>query len=287
MIRPFKYSKPRFLREALEALEKENTRALAGGSDLLVEMREGKSQPEHIVDVKAIPELSCFSIGKDGITIGGQLSLNELADSKELGQTCPILGDAVRTVATPQVRNRATLVGNLCTASPAADMAPPLFVLNAAVVVASKAGEQRIPIQRFFQGPKKNCLTPGQLVLRVEIPPCSSGRGVFMKKSRVQGHDLATINVAGWANPQDGSLRICIGACGPTPVLLTGSDELYQRAVSRDELLDGLAMLAQDQIAPIDDLRASAAYRRHLVTVFLGRMVRILFPEEGGTSRAS
>lgn len=282
MIRPFKYSKPRFLREALEALEKENARALAGGSDLLVELREGKSQAEHIVDVKAIPELSCFSIGKDGIIIGGQLTLNELAESKELGQTCPILGDAARTVATPQVRNRATLVGNLCTASPAADLAPPLFVLGAAMVVASKEGEQRIPIQQFFQGPKKNCLQPGQLVLRVEIPPRSTGRGVFMKKSRVRGHDLATINVAGWTNPQAGILRICIGACGPTPVLLTSSDELYQRAVCRDELLDGLATLAQDQIAPIDDLRASAAYRRSLVTVFLGRMVRILFPEEGG-----
>lgn len=282
LMKPFQYRKPLSLAGALEALEEENTRILAGGSDLLVEMREGKSHPECIVDVKAIPELACFSIGEDRVIIGGRVTLHQISESKLLARTCPVLVDAARTVATPQVRNRATLVGNLCTASPAADLAPPLFVLGAEVVVASKEGEQNIPIQQFFKGPKKNCLQPGQLVLRVEIPLPSHGRGVFLKKARVQGHDLATINLAGWANPRDGLLRVCIGACGPTPVLLAGSDELFRGANSREKLIDGLTTLAQDQIAPIDDLRASAAYRRALVAVFLRRMTRVLFSEEGG-----
>jgi len=281
-MKPFQYRKPLSLAEALEALEEENTRILAGGSDLLVEMREGKSHPERIVDVKAIPELACFSIGEDGIIIGGRVTLRQIAESALLQKRCPLLVDAARTVATPQVRNRATLVGNLCTASPAADMAPPLFVLGGVVVVASKEGEQNIPIQSFFTGPKKNCLQPGQLVLRLEIPLLSPGRGVFLKKARVRGHDLATINLAGWVNPRDGAMRVCIGACGPTPVLLAGGDELFRGASGREKLIDGLATLAQAQIAPIDDLRASAAYRRGLVAVFLRRMTRVLFPEEGG-----
>jgi CO/xanthine dehydrogenase FAD-binding subunit len=285
-MKSFLYSKPRSLEEALEAMEKEGARALAGGSDLFVEMREGKAQPKCIVDVKAIPELDCFSLGEDEVMIGGRMTLSQIVESALLQQRCPILVDAARTVATPQVRNRATLVGNLCTASPAADMAPPLFVLGAVVVVASKEGEQRIPIQRFFMGPKKNCLQSGQLVLRVEIPLPSPGRVVFLKKARVQGHDLATINLAGWVNSRDGLLRVCIGACAPTPVLLAGSDELFRGANSREKLVDGLAALAQGQIAPIDDLRASAAYRRGLVDVFLRRMSQVLFPEEGSWYRA-
>lgn len=286
-MKPFLYSKPRSLEEALEAMEEVNARALAGGSDLLVEMREGKIQPKRIVDVKALPELACFSVSEDGVTIGGRVTLSQLVESKELERTCPLLVDAALTIATPQVRNRATLVGNLCTASPAADLAPPLFVLDATVVVVSRNGEKRFPIQQFFKGPKKNCLQPGQLVLRVEIPSHSTGRGVFMKKSRVRGHDLATINVAGWVNPQDGILRICIGACGPTPISLVGSDELYRGAASREKLIDGLVLLAQEQIAPIDDLRASAMYRRGLVDVFLKRMTRVLLPEEGDLIGAS
>ncbi len=275
MIKPVAYFKPGSMEEALEALRTENAHPLAGGTDLLVNMRNGVEHPDLLVDIKGLDDLDVFSADrKNGITIGAKVNLNFLIDDSNLRNICPILSESALTVATYQLRNRATLVGNICNASPAADMAPALYVMDAMVVVATESGEKRVPIKDFIRGVKKTSLSKGELVIRVEIPEVPNGKMGFLKKQRYRGHDLAIVNVAGIADPDKKSLKICIGACAVTPILLEGTDELYRESNDVEELADRVAELALQSISPIDDVRSSAEYRRDMAAVYVKRLVR-------------
>ncbi len=275
MIKPVAYFKPGSLKEAVEALQTENAWPLAGGTDLLVNMRNGVEHPDLLVDIKGLEELNVFEV--DGkIIIGGNINLNFIIDDARLRKVCPVLGQSALTVATYQLRNRATLVGNICNASPAADMAPALYVMEAEVVVSGPQGERHVPINEFITGVKKTSLKKGEVVLRVEIPNPKVGKTAFLKKQRYRGHDLATVNVAGIANPDTGTLRVCIGACAVTPVLLKGTDELYKSIKDVDELADKVSELALQSISPIDDVRSSAEYRRDMTAVYVKRLVRTI-----------
>jgi CO/xanthine dehydrogenase FAD-binding subunit len=275
MIGLFGFVKPTTVEEALEALQVPNSVCLAGGTDLLVEMRNRLKNPDLVVDIKGIPELAEFSFdpGK-GIIIGAGVPLNFLAAHKGIRNSCPALAEAAASIGSYQIRNRATLAGNICNASPAADMAPVLFILGAEMVISGPGGERTLPISAFMTGVKQNALASGEFVTRVRIPPLPTARMAFMKKQRVRGHDLALINAAGLADAGSKSLRICVGACAVRPLLLEGTDELYAREKNPDRLAEGVAEMAAASIAPIDDVRASAEYRRDLVRVFVKRIVR-------------
>ncbi|NOY07737.1 MAG: xanthine dehydrogenase family protein subunit M [Spirochaetes bacterium] len=275
MIKPVAYFKPDSLAEAVEALQNENARPIAGGTDLIINMRNGTENPGLLVDVKGLDELDVFSAnGKSGITIGARVNLNFLIDDAKLRNICPVLGESALSVATYQLRNRATLIGNLCNASPAADMAPAMYVLGAGVVITGPHGERKMLISDFITGVKRTALGKGELVVKVEIPEIPDGKMAFLKKQRCRGHDLATVNVAGIADPAAKTLKICIGACAVTPVLLKGTDELYRETDNVDELADRAAELARKSIAPIDDVRSSAEYRRDMASVYVKRLIR-------------
>ncbi len=277
MINPFAYFKPKTLGEATEALSSDGALSLAGGTDLLVDLRNGIRQADLVVDIKGLEGANDLFIDRDrGISISLAVPLNVLVDDAKLREICPVLGEAALTIATYQLRNRATLVGNICNASPAADMAPPLYVLDAKVVIAGPDGERKLPIQEFITGVKKTALKRGELVLRVEIPAGFKGGMAFLKKQRVKGHDLASINVAGLADPERGALRICIGAGAATPLLLEGTDGLYGKTKDPGVLADQVAELAAGTIRPISDVRASEEYRRDMVAVFVKRLVKII-----------
>jgi len=275
MIKPVAYFKPSSLSEAVEALQSGNAKPLAGGTDLLINMRNGVDKPELLVDIKKLEELNVFSAdGKKGMTIGARIDLNFLIDSSDVRKRYPLLTESAQTIATYQLRNRATLAGNICNASPAADMAPALYVLGAYVVINGPTGERKLPISDFITGVKRTALKEGELVVRIEIPEAASGKMAFLKKQRYRGHDLATVNVAGIADPSEKTLRVCIGACAVTPVLLKGTDELYKESKNTDELADRVAELAQKSISPIDDVRSSAEYRRDMASVYIKRLIR-------------
>ncbi len=277
MIRSCAYVKPRGLDEAFAAQRQEGARLLAGGTDLLVDMRKGLESAGLLVDTKGLEELDVLTIhsGRDA-TIGGRITLDALIEDARIREIFPVITDAAQTVATYQLRNRATLVGNICNASPAADMAPPLYVLAAEVLIAGPGGRRTLPIREFITGVKKTALEKTELVIGVKIPNPGSARTAFMKKQRIRGHDLASVNVAGLADKAAGILRICVGACAPTPVLLEGTDELYRKAGGVEALADQVAALALKSIAPIDDVRSSAEYRRDMVQVFVKRIVRAI-----------
>jgi CO/xanthine dehydrogenase FAD-binding subunit len=275
MIRPFGFAKPTGVKEALEALQHANAVCLAGGTDLLVEMRSGHKHPDLVVDIKGIRELQEFSFDRQkGITIGAAVPLNFLISHKQIRESCPALAEAAASIGSYQIRNRATVAGNICNSSPAADMAPVLYILGARMIIAGPGGERTLPISAFMTGVKQNALSPGEFVTGIRIPPPPKARMLFLKKQRVRGHDLALINAAGLAEPGSGSLRICVGACATRPVLLEGTDELYRKEKNPDRLAEGIAELAVSAVAPIDDVRASAEYRSDLVRVFVKRIVK-------------
>ena len=200
-----------------------------------------------LVDLKGIPDLDELALTTDrGLRIGANVTMNRLIESGELVAAFPALTEAAITVGTDQIRNRATVGGNLCHASPSADLAPPLFVLDAQLVVASLQGEHRIPISALCQGAKQNTLQPGELVVRIEVPwPGATAKMAFLKKMRIAGHDLALVNMAGLLDPVQGRCRICIGGCACTPVLLPDTDILYRESRDFDPFTARMLALAE------------------------------------------
>jgi carbon-monoxide dehydrogenase medium subunit len=277
MIRPVAYLKPRTVEEVLSALDGENAKVLAGGTDLLVDMRNGIIKPDLLVDIKGIGDLKLLSFDSGGVAIGSCVTLNEIIDNANMKKKCPVLCYAASSIATFQLRNRATAVGNICNASPAADMFPPLFILGAMVVIATKREERKVSIRDFVTGVKKTSLKKGEIVVRVEVPlPPVGARMLFLKKQRIRGHDLAIINMAGIAHRDSKMLRLCIGACGETPMVIPDTDQLYRSVKDPVKLSEEVSRLALGAISPIDDVRASAEYRRDMVGVYVKRLVEQL-----------
>jgi len=257
------------LQEAVELLTKrENAYPMAGGTDLIVGIRGGKFAPDLLVDIKKIEELNVLKEDEDGITIGAAVTLNDAAGFAPLAGAVPILAQGCRSVGSYMIRNRATIAGNICNASPAADTAAPLYCLDAIVNIVGPGGNRSLPVGEFFTGPGSSALMKGELVSSVTVrKPYPPGKGVYIKASRTGSVDLATVGVAvqNWGK----EVRIAVGAVAPTPV----------RAYSVEKALNGgadidtarAAALVPEDISPITDLRGSREYRFHIVEVLVRR----------------
>lgn len=252
-MRPFDYAEPRKLAEVFRELEKPDgdVRLLAGGTDLVPRLKRGVWKASRVINLKRIDALRGISEDAGGVTIGPLTSVEDLARSEVVSRLCPILAEAARLMASPQVRNLATVGGNLANASPAADLAPPMLVLEAVLTASGPWGERPIPIREFFVGPGKSALAREEVLTRIRIP-VPSGRGVFFKFSPRRAMDLAVVNVA--CLRANGDVRVAVGACAPTPIRVPAQPEEAARACS-----------------PIDDVRGTADYRRDLVRVLVRR----------------
>ncbi len=279
MIWPFEYFAPQTFKEVSLALsEGKNAKLLAGGTDLMVDMRNGVVRPERVIDLKKIDELATLAFRDEGpSTIGASVTLNRIIEDETLSWDA--IREAALSIGTYQVRNRATAVGNLCHASPAADMAPPLLVLDAKVKIADSSGEvSSVPLDSFFKGVKKTSLHEGQWVTGLEIPSHSpDARTSFMKRSRIRGHDLASVNMAGFYHPEERQLRLAVGACAPTP-LLFNLNELCDGHRDAEAVATKACEVVLQGIAPISDNRASAEYRREMVALFVKRTLERIAP---------
>ncbi len=269
MLSPFTYLKPQSFEEvgALLAEHGENASIFAGGTDLLVGMRTGESSPEFLIDIKHIPGLAEIRVDDDRLSIGAAVRINDLLDHAGVAARFPILVQTALRMASHQIRNRATVVGNLCNASPAADMGAALLVLDAEVRIAGPEGEKRLPLDEFFTGCKTCALGIGEWVSAVEAPaPPPGTRMGFLKHARVRGPDLSTVNCAGIVTP-DGRLSIVLGAVAATPVRISDLD-------LGDEA--GVLERVCGSISPIDDVRGSAEYRLDLACLLTRRMLEHL-----------
>jgi carbon-monoxide dehydrogenase medium subunit len=274
MLWPFEYYRPETAEE-VDRLMRENSDAklLAGGSNLVIDMEYDLVRPDCIIDIKKVDAANEFTIKSDGPSvIGAAIPINRLMDCSDIGWGS--VKEAVPWVASYQVRNRATAVGNFCNGSPAADMAPPFMVLGTKVHIRKTDGTTRsVPLQDFFVGVKKVDVAKDEWVVSLEVEPHGEGtKSGFYKKQRVGGHDLAIMNVAGMCDPDKKQFRISVGACAVVP-LFFDFDEIYASASGKDDF----AMKAMDKvmntIAPINDVRGSAEYRREMVKYFTGKLI--------------
>ena len=251
---------PRTLDEALRLkAERPDSRPIAGGTDLLVELNFDRARPETILNLAEVPELKGWTRENGSVRLGAALTYTE-AMQPDLAELLPALAEASRTVGSPQIRNRGTIGGNLGTASPAGDAHPPLLVEGAEVEIGSARGVRTLPLTEFFLGPKRNALTDDELVLAVRLAPTGAPQ-TFMKVGPRNAMVIAVCSLALAVDRERGELRAAFGSAAPVPTLVT--------APLADA--DGLPDRVAETASPIDDVRGTSDYRRHALRVLTRR----------------
>ncbi|MBI4861105.1 MAG: FAD binding domain-containing protein [Candidatus Riflebacteria bacterium] len=279
-----RYERPATVAQAAALLSEAPGRAtvLAGGTDLSIRLRTGLFKPELLVDIKHIPSLSEIRWTSSGdLVIGAAVTMRRLYSDQKVCAAFPALTQGARSVGSLQIQERATVGGNVCNASPCMDSAPPLIVMDARLVAVGVKGEREIPIREFFKHVKKTVLAENEVVTAIIVPAAAAGLlTAFDKLKRVRGHDLALVNAAAAYDPGARTLVGAVGSCGVTPVMtrvLTGVD-----ASAAEEVGPELARAALEKICPIDDVRASAEYRRDMTALLCRRLVAKLLSGTAG-----
>lgn len=268
MLQDFTYLAPRTLAELHSVLADNAAEAsiLAGGTDLLVNIRAGLTRPKIVVDAKKVEGFGgLVASERGGLVIHAGVTISALLGDEAARSRHPLLIACARDLASHQIRNRATVVGNVVNASPCADMAPGLLCLRARAVISSKRGEREIPFSEFFKGVKETVVAPDEVVERIVVPAASAGaRGGYTKLKRINGHDLGIVSVA-LCIDREGELRLAVGSCAPTPVLVEGLDA----SRPADAVVDAVIRA----ISPISDLRSTREYRLHMVECYVRRLL--------------
>lgn len=280
-MRPFEYAAPTSTKEAIALLAEHGDRAkvLAGGTDLIVDLKHKAGNVQLLVDVTTIPELLGIEETEEGLRIGSMARYGEIMTNPLCLELTPEIVAASHTVGAVQTRNLGTIGGNLVTCVPSADSAPALLVLDAEVTVAGADGNRRMPLQDFFVGPRKTCLKPHELLVDIRIPKANLGKpSLFLKFGLRKGQALALVNAAAalWLDDkkQIAEPRIAIGAVAPTPIRAPKAEAHLLGKKPTDELLREAADIAVTECKPIDDFRASANYRRQLVKTMTFRCLK-------------
>jgi carbon-monoxide dehydrogenase medium subunit len=277
-MRPFAYERPATLAEAIGLLAAHGpaARPLAGGTDLIIQLRDGSRELAAVVDVKRVAELDGeIREAGDRLVIGARAVMTDIAADVRVRRDFPALAEAASVVGSVQIRNRATLAGNLCNASPAADTVPSLLVYDAVVVTAGPDGTRRIPADDFVAGPGRTALGPAELVTAIELPlPAESRGSTHLRRTRRRGHDLASVTLA-CTVAEGGRLRLAYGSVGPRPYLVTDDSGVLADPAApehdRELVLDRLFAAASPSPR---SMRASPDYRLAMLRVLALRAVR-------------
>jgi CO/xanthine dehydrogenase FAD-binding subunit len=286
----FAYARPTTLREAVALLERHgpDARLLAGGTDLIIRLRDGTLRPAVVVDLKRVAELRPGIAAAGGrLVIAATTVMADIADDRTVRRDFVALAEASAVVGSAQIRNRATLGGNLCNASPAADTAPPLLVYGATLMVVGPAGERRLPLDEFFVRSGETALRRGELVRAVELPLPNRRRGaVHLRRTRRRGHDLASVTLSCLIDDA-GVTRIAYGSVGPRPLLRVDDSGVLADPTSPDERRDEVLgrMLADASPSP-RSMRAGPDYRLAMLRVLGVRAIRIARERLAGAASA-
>lgn len=271
---PFEMYQPASLQEASRLLQEKGPggRFLAGGTDLVIAMKEKGLVPTYVVDLKRLPGLSGIRENSDGsITLGALTTMREIETSPLLKEKFPFLCQSAAEVGSIQIRNRATVGGNMANATPSADVAPSLVALQAAVRIASAAAERALPLEEFFLGPGQNAMTAEEILTEITIPKTEPGLvGEYIKFSPRELMDLAYVGVAvvylrGAEDRRCRQVRIVLGAVAPTPMRARNAEAALEGQILSEELAEQAGALAAQEAKPISDVRSSAEYRRAMV----------------------
>lgn len=276
-MKAFDYFSPGELEEATRILADYGPegRALAGGTDLLIRLKRRQWQVRGVVSLKRIATLRHLSLNGE-LRLGARVTLNDLIRSPLILEHFPVLAETAGTMAGVQVRSLATVGGNICNASPAADMAPPLIALDARVVIVGRDGERVVPLDEFFIGPGKSVLTPGELVRELAVPHDDSTRVAYTKLEHREAMDIAIAGVGVSIKTEAQycrDVRIVLGAVAPTPLRARQAEDFLRGSELTEENIREAARIAAREAKPIDDVRGSAWYRREMVEVLTRRIL--------------
>ncbi len=282
------FLQPTSLAEALASrAEHPDAVVVAGGTDVLVEVNFERIHPETVLDIGRVPELRGWRRDNGRVRLGAALTYRELVH--DLADDLPALSMAARTVGSPPIRNRGTIGGNLGSASPAGDCHPPLLAAGADVELASARGTRTVPVAEFFVGPKRSVLAPDELITAVLVPR-ATGPAVFAKIGTRNAMVIAVCSLAVALHPDTQRVGTGIGSAGPTPLRATDAEEFLGGALDEagawsgrtaldPAVADRFAELVASAARPIDDVRGSAAYRRHALQVLARRAVQWCWDE--------
>jgi carbon-monoxide dehydrogenase medium subunit len=278
-MKAFEHYAPDSIEELLEMLKsKPNAKLIAGGTDLLLQMKQGTAQPETVISLKNVEELRGFSVSKNGYRLGAGMTLRGITRSNELTQNFPGLVYAAGVVASEQIRTLATLGGNICNASPSADMVPPLIALDAVVQLVSNQGQRDLSLSDFFKGPGESVLKSGEIMHSIFLPH-PSGNMIYSKHAPRKFMDLAVVGVAVRLAKKNGKIneaRVALGAVGPVPFRAEKTEALLAGQALTTELMLEAGEMAAGECVPIDDIRGSAWYRKRMVKVHVRRNLETL-----------
>lgn len=277
----FEYLAPGAVDEAISLVSqhKEEGRIIAGGTDLLLKMKRREEAPQYLISLRNIPGLDYIDYNEaQGLRFGPLVTIHALETSPLVRDRFPILAQAASTIGSAQVRNLGTVVGNLCSAVPSADMAPGLIALGANLKIANIKGGRTIAVEDFFAGPSESVLGHGELVVEVQVPnpPPHSGM-VYIKHTVRAAMELAIVGVATIVTLQGGvcsEVKIALGAVAPTPIRATKAESLLRGKRWSHKLVKQAAETVAEEARPISDIRASAEYRKEMVRVLTERALK-------------
>lgn len=287
----FELLQPRSLQEALEMKKNygDKARVLAGGTDLLVLLKDQKLTAEAVMSLAGVRDLNFirYEDGR-GATLGALATHSGVAASPIIQQKFPDLAEACSQVGAVQIQNLGTVGGNLCNASPAADVAPPFLLMDAVLILASARGERRVSIHDFFQGPRRTVLQADEILKEIFVPEVPGRRGAtYLKLGRRKAMEIAIVGI-GVAIHLNGSdqvvseCRIAMGSVAPTPMRARRGEEILRNQEVRDELIEEVAVVAAEEASPISDVRASREYRLDMIRVLCRRAARVALARARG-----
>jgi carbon-monoxide dehydrogenase medium subunit len=281
----FCYYEPKTIEEACSLLSQfgEDAEVLAGGTDLIPRIRRGLLAPNHIVNIKKIPGLdSITGEAENGLDIGALITLAELAGNPVIRDRFPMIRTAANSIGSLQVRNLATLGGNLCNAAPSADMAPALLALESTVNIAGSKGRREIPLEEFFLGPGEANLQKGEILTEIHVPfPRPHAKQVYVKHSVRRSMDIALVGVAVCLcfDEKRGvcrEARIALGAVAPTPIRARETEKMILGKTLKEIPLPSIGEVVSSEASPISDVRGSARYRSEMVSSLTIRALKSL-----------
>ncbi len=287
-MRRFHLALPRSIEDCLKLLAERGPEAklVAGGTDLLPQMKNGLIKPAAVIDLSGVADLRVLRREDGaGLRVGASVAAREIELDPYTRSTYPALAESGALVGSVQIRNLATVGGNLCNAAPSADMAPPLLALDAEAIIAGPRGRRRVPMADFFTGVRRTVLTPDELLVELIVPaPGPRSGGQYLRHTPRRELDIAVVGVASQITLSDGvcrKARIALAAVAPTPIRATAAERALEGQPPTAQLIARAAQLAVEAARPISDQRGSADFRRHLVGVLTRRTLTTALERAG------
>lgn len=278
MLKPVDYLSPTTIGEILEFMQlhqDKGYRLLAGGTDLIVRMKESIEKPEVLIDLSRVEELARIEERTNAIHLGAMVTCARIISSELLSQRAEILVAACQRMGSPQIRSRATLGGNIANASPAGDTIPPLLALNASLELQSHSGSRTVPLDDFFRGPGETILDPDEVIIAIQFPkPTPDEKGFFLKLGQRSAMSISKISVAGQLHLNMGRIawiRIAYGAVASTPIRAHAVEDFLRGKSLTPAIITEAAEIAQQTVSPITDIRSTESYRRKMSSILLRR----------------